>query len=114
MDRAPQEDTHEREATEADSERLVAAEVVADHAELSPAATRQPPADQARRAGSVAGAGHRKLASVLIANRLLILITFTALVIVGVVVSLSTGSWWAVVAAAGVHALGTLIVGSAK
>jgi hypothetical protein len=70
------------------------------------------PADQADVAGRVDGSGHRKLVSVLAGSRMLLAITFLALVIVGVIVSLATGSWWAVVAAAGVHALGTLLVGT--
>ena len=44
------------------------------------------------------------------ANRILIAITFFALVVVGAIVALATGSWWAVVLAATVHALGTFVV----
>lgn len=45
----------------------------------------------------------------LAANATVLLFTFLALVVVGVIVSLATGSWWALVDAVGVHALGTLI-----
>jgi hypothetical protein len=37
-------------------------------------------------------------------------VTFLTMVVVGAVVSLATGSWWALIAALGVHALGTLLV----
>lgn len=70
------------------------------------------PPEQARRAGTLSGSQRRGLTSVLVENRLLLLITFTALVVVGVIVSLASGTWWAVVAAAAVHAVGTLIVAS--
>jgi membrane protein implicated in regulation of membrane protease activity len=121
-------DPKQQEAPGQDTEGLVETEVVADDSALSPEANRlltrelqeaigadhvRLPPEQARAAGSVSGAGHRTLVSELIANRLLVIITFTALIIVGVVVSLATGSWWAVVVAAGFHALGTIIVGSA-
>jgi hypothetical protein len=44
------------------------------------------------------------------ANRLPLLVSLAALLTVGVIVSLVTGSWWALVAAAGIHAVGTLVV----
>jgi hypothetical protein len=103
-------------------------EVRADDPQLSPEANRllteelreavgtdrvELPADRAESAGQhVEGTGHRRLTSVLAGNRMLLAITFLALIIVGVIVSLATGSWWAVVAAAAVHALGTLLVAS--
>jgi hypothetical protein len=71
------------------------------------------PRERAAQAGTVSGAGRPGLVTLVVSNRLLLLITFVALVIVGVIVSLATGSWWAVVAAAAVHALGTILVGSA-
>jgi hypothetical protein len=46
----------------------------------------------------------------LAANRVLILVSLAALIVVGVIVSLATGSWWALVAAAAVHAIGTLLI----
>src|SRR4051812_11347882 len=55
-------------------------------------------------------ATHGSLAEAFAANRILIAITFFALVVVGAIVSLATGSWWAVVVAAVVHAIGTFVV----
>ncbi len=54
-------------------------------------------------------AGHGAIVTTLAANATVLLFTFLALVVVGVIVSLATGSWWALVIAIGVHALGTLI-----
>jgi hypothetical protein len=48
----------------------------------------------------------------LAANRPLILVTFIAAVVVGGIVSLVTGAWWALLIAVGLHALGTVIVGA--
>jgi hypothetical protein len=45
-----------------------------------------------------------------VANRAVIVISFAALLVVGAILSLVTGSWWAVVVAAGVHAVGMLLV----
>lgn len=53
---------------------------------------------------------HSSIGENFAANRILIAITFFALVVVGAIVSLSTGSWWAVVVAALVHAIGTFVV----
>src|SRR5919206_3952649 len=106
----------------------VRAEVRADDPELSPEANRlltnelreavgtdslELPRERAEQAGRISAAGRPGLATLLATNRLLLVIAFVALVIVGVIVSLATGSWWAVVAAAAVHALGTIIVGAA-
>ncbi|HEX4804805.1 MAG TPA: hypothetical protein VFU94_02795 [Conexibacter sp.] len=52
---------------------------------------------------------HGAIVTALVANATVLLFTFLALVVVGVIVSLATGSWWALVIAIGVHALGTLI-----
>jgi hypothetical protein len=68
------------------------------------------PVEAARGAGTLGASERRTLVTLLAANRLLVGITFAVLLIVGVIVGLATGSWWAVVAAAGVHALGTLAV----
>src|SRR3954469_3992775 len=70
------------------------------------------PAERAQALGRVAGAGHSTLGGTVAANRLLIGITFAALLVIGAIVALATGSWWAVVVAAGVHALATLAVAS--
>ncbi|MFL5818148.1 MAG: hypothetical protein ACJ76L_11185 [Conexibacter sp.] len=44
------------------------------------------------------------------ANRLLFAISLAALIVVGAIVSLATGSWWALVAACAVHATGTVLI----
>jgi len=46
----------------------------------------------------------------LLRNGPLLALSFAAFVVIGVIVSLATGSWWALVAALVVHAAGTLIV----
>jgi hypothetical protein len=44
--------------------------------------------------------------------RPLFIVTLLAALTVGAVIALSTGSWWALVVAVGVHALGTMVVAS--
>ena len=56
-------------------------------------------------------AGHSLYSATLVGNRLVIILTFVTAVVVGAVVSLATRSWWALVGALAVHALGTLLVG---
>lgn len=68
------------------------------------------PADRAESAGRLGSTPRPTMATVLGANRLLIGITLAALIVVGVIVSLITHNWWAVVAAAAVHAIATLTV----
>jgi hypothetical protein len=53
---------------------------------------------------------HGSVAESFAANRLIIAITFGSLLVVGAIVALATGSWWAVVVAALVHAIGTFVV----
>jgi hypothetical protein len=48
--------------------------------------------------------------TVLGTNRLLITLTLLPLLVIGVIISLATDNWWAVVAACAVHAVGTFIV----
>jgi hypothetical protein len=106
---------------------MVEREVRAEDPKLSPEANRllteelqdavgtdrvRVPRDQADQVGRVHGSGEGKLGAQLASNRLLLAVTFVALVIVGVIVSLATHSWWALVAACAVHALGTLLVGT--
>jgi len=43
-------------------------------------------------------------------HRVAVGLSFLVLLVVGVIVSLATGSWWALAAALAVHALGTLVV----
>lgn len=66
------------------------------------------PADALDRSRERHGA-HGAIVTTLIANGTVLLFTFLALVVVGVIVSLATGSWWALAIAVGVHALGTMI-----
>ena len=54
--------------------------------------------------------GRGGLRTAAIENRLLLVITFLAMVVTGAIVSLTTGSWWAVVIAAAVHAVGSFTV----
>jgi len=42
-------------------------------------------------------------------NRVLLLVSLLVLLTVGAIIALITGSWWALLVAAGVHALGTLV-----
>jgi hypothetical protein len=68
------------------------------------------PAERADELGRLGQHTRPTFTAALGANRVLIAITFTVLLIVGVIAALATGSWWAVVAAAAVHALGTLVI----
>jgi hypothetical protein len=108
-----------------DDRKLVEREVKVEDPDLSPEAERlltaelreaigrdrvRVPADRADSIGRVGGAARPSLWAALSANRLVIAITFAVLLIVGVAVALATDSWWAVVAACAVHAVGTLAV----
>jgi Flp pilus assembly protein TadB len=99
-------------------------EVVSDDPSLSPEANRllteearaavgadrvRVPRDTPHTERDPAGT-HSSIGESFAANRILIAITFFALLVVGAIVSLSTGSWWAVVVAALVHAIGTFVV----
>ena len=105
--------------------RFVQREVRADDPQLSPEAnavlTRElreavgddrvtVPAERADQLGRLGQRTRPTFAAALGSNRVLIAITFAVLLIVGVIVALATGSWWAVVAAAAVHALGTVTI----
>jgi Flp pilus assembly protein TadB len=48
--------------------------------------------------------------ALLAANRALIIVTFLAAVVLGGIVGLTTGSWWALIVAVCLHALGTMFV----
>ena len=108
-----------------DTRKLVQREVRVDDPDLSPEANErltrevreaigsdrvEVPAERADELGRVPEAGHSTFVSTLAGNRALIVITFAALVVVGAIVALATDSWWAVVGAAGIHALGTVVV----
>jgi hypothetical protein len=54
--------------------------------------------------------GRGGLATELAANRILLAVTFLVMLVLGVVVALATGAWWAVVAACIVHAAGAFAV----
>jgi len=99
-------------------------EVVSDDPSLSPEANRvlteearaavgaervRVPRDKPHTERDRAGT-HGSLAESFAANRLIIAITFGSLLVVGAIVALATDSWWAVVVAAGVHAIGTFVV----
>jgi hypothetical protein len=53
---------------------------------------------------------HGPFAAALLANRVMIAISLAVLVTVGVILSLISGTWWALVAACAVHATGTLLI----
>jgi hypothetical protein len=53
---------------------------------------------------------HGGAATGLATNRVALGLSFLILLVVGVAISLATGSWWALVAALAVHAIGTSIV----
>ncbi len=54
--------------------------------------------------------GHSGFVVGLASNRVALGIAFLAAVVVGAVISLTTGSWWFLLLALGVHAIGTLVV----
>ncbi len=61
---------------------------------------------------TAARSGESTVVATVASLRPLFIVTFCAALTVGAVVALATGSWWAVVLAAGVHALGTMVVAS--
>jgi hypothetical protein len=91
-----------------DANRLLTAEVQealgTDQVEI--------PADDAPDIHRLPDGELRSLRSMLGTNRLIVAVAFVPLLVIGVIISLSTDSWWAVVAACAVHAVGTLIVAS--
>jgi hypothetical protein len=70
------------------------------------------PADRADQVHRLPDEEHRTVATLVGENRLLVAVAFTALVVVGVIVSLATEDWWALMVAVVVHAVGTFIVAS--
>src|SRR3954447_3229209 len=98
--------------------KFVREEVRVDDDKLSPEANRlltaelqealgtdevEIPAERAQSARELPDADVRSVRTVVANNQMLVTFTFVALLVVGVIVSLSTGSWWAVVAACAVH-----------
>jgi hypothetical protein len=69
------------------------------------------PADAAD-PGTARRSGNSQAKATAVSMRPLLIITLAVALVVGVVVSLATGSWWALVAAAAVHAVGTMVVAS--
>jgi hypothetical protein len=61
---------------------------------------------------TVERAGHATSAATVASMRPLFIVTLLAALTVGAVIALSTGSWWALVLALGVHAVGTMVVAS--
>jgi hypothetical protein len=90
------------EANAALTEELQQA-IGAEHASI-PADTPDPAA--AERSGDSAAT------ATVASMRPLFIVTLLAALTVGAVIALSTGSWWALVVAVGVHALGTMVVAS--
>jgi hypothetical protein len=86
-------------------------EVRAAHAAPgTPAARDDASARRALDAPGGAGAPRGTLTSWVTARGPLLAVSLSAFVVIGVIVSLATGSWWALVAALVVHAVGTLVV----
>jgi hypothetical protein len=56
--------------------------------------------------------GHSTAGATVASLRPLFIVTLLAALTVGAVIALTTGSWWALVVAVGVHALGTMVVAS--
>jgi hypothetical protein len=107
-----------------DTQPVQSREVRVDEPQLSPEANRRlteqvqavveadqvrVPADRPRpsRGERVSSGGTR---AVLSTNRPLLVITFIAAVVVGAILTLTTGSWWFLPLAVIVHALGTMVV----
>jgi energy-converting hydrogenase Eha subunit C len=67
------------------------------------------PKDEPRRSRDE-HATHSPLAATLASNRPILIVTFLAALVLGGIVALVTGAYWAVVLAAALHAIGTLIV----
>jgi hypothetical protein len=55
-------------------------------------------------------ATHSRFVATLLSHRQIVLVSLLAAIVVGGIVSLSTGAYWAVLVAVGLHALGTMIV----
>ena len=53
------------------------------------------------------------LVATLTANRLLVIISFLTLLVVGAILSLATGSWWFLVLAVAVHAVASIAIAGA-
>lgn len=104
-------DTEIREVTSDDpslspeANRILTAEARAAVGAERVRVPREKPHSERERAGA-----HSSLAESFAANRILIAITFCTLLVVGAIVALATGSWWAVVVAALLHAIGTFVV----
>ncbi len=64
----------------------------------------------AARAGEGTGPRAGSIRATLAANRIPLGISFAAALVIGAIVAFATGSWWAVVVAAGLHAAGTMAV----
>jgi hypothetical protein len=67
-------------------------------------------ADAAHASGGGVPRTHTGVAAELASHRVALGLMFCILLAVGVILSLATGSWWLLIAALGVHALGTLVV----
>jgi hypothetical protein len=53
---------------------------------------------------------HSRFVATLLSHRQILLVTLLAAIVVGGIVSLSTGAYWAVLVAVGLHAFGTMVV----
>src|SRR4051812_37652988 len=66
-------------------------------------------ADAPRRSDERHGT-HSRFVAALLSHRQILLVTLLAAIVVGGIVSLSTGAYWAVLVAVGLHAFGTMVV----
>jgi hypothetical protein len=114
----PERDSHHDPETDRLLERELreavgddAAAQAMEHADEVVAAHARPGMPAADEPGAAADGAQRGAVTSWIARRgPLLAVSFAAFIVIGVIVSLATGSWWALVAALAVHAAGTLIV----
>jgi hypothetical protein len=72
----------------------------------------QVPAGTPRRTSERRG-GRSTVVATVASHRQLFVVTLLAALVVGAIVAFATGAWWAVVAALGLHALGTMLTATA-
>ena len=70
------------------------------------------PAGTPRRTAEARG-GHSRFVATLTTHRQILVVSLLAALVIGGIVALATGAWWAVVVALGLHALGTMLAATA-
>jgi hypothetical protein len=71
------------------------------------------PVGTPRRATERRGGGHSPVVATISSHRQLFVVSLLAALVVGAIVAFTTGAWWAVVVALGLHALGTMLTATA-